>query len=100
MEHIKNESCKCYLDNKEQKAIFLVVSWSDMHVGFEEPFFVCLMNTQVKLRAQKIEGIDRNFSTTDIGQYVYCNCLFLMYWRRKFWNQSLYLHDQKFRGKI
>ena len=26
--HIKNESCKYYLGNKEQKGMFLVVSWS------------------------------------------------------------------------
>ena len=37
--HIKNESCKCYLGNDEQKAMFLVVSQSHMHFGFEHPFF-------------------------------------------------------------
>ena len=37
--HIKNESCKCYLGNKEQKAMFLVVSWSEVHFSFERTFF-------------------------------------------------------------
>ena len=35
--HIKNESLKFHLGNKEQKAIFLVVSRSDVHFGFEHP---------------------------------------------------------------
>ena len=30
---------KCYLGNKEQRAIFLVVSWSDVHVGIVAQFF-------------------------------------------------------------
>ena len=32
--HIKSESCNYYLGNKEQKAMFLVVSESDVHFGF------------------------------------------------------------------
>ena len=39
--HIKNESCRCYLGNNKQKAMFLVVSQSDAHFGFEHYFF-CL----------------------------------------------------------
>ena len=35
--HIKNESCKYYLGNKEQKAMFLVVSLSYVHFGFDQP---------------------------------------------------------------
>ena len=38
-EHIKNESCKCYLCNNKQKAMFVVVSQSDVHFTFEQPFF-------------------------------------------------------------
>ena len=34
---IKNEVCKRYLDNKEQKAMFLVASQSDVQFGFEHP---------------------------------------------------------------
>ena len=37
--HIKNESCKCYLGNKEQNSTLLVVSQSHVHFGFEHPFF-------------------------------------------------------------
>ena len=36
---IKSEVCKRYLGNKEQKAMFLVASQSDVQVGFEHPFF-------------------------------------------------------------
>ena len=32
--HIKNVSTKCYLGNKEQKAVFLVVPRSDVHFDF------------------------------------------------------------------
>ena len=37
----KNESCKRYLSNKEQKWMFLVVSRSDVHIDFDfaGPFF-------------------------------------------------------------
>ena len=27
-----------------------------------------------------------NFTSWDVWQYVYCNCLFLMLWRHSFWN--------------
>ena len=37
--HIKNEGCKCYLVNKEEKAMFLVVSQLDVYFGFELPIF-------------------------------------------------------------
>ena len=33
------------------------------------------------------------FTSWDIGQYVYCNCLLVRLWRHKFWNQS-YLSSQ------
>ena len=36
---IKNQSCKSHLRNKEQKAMSLVVSQLDVHLGFENPFF-------------------------------------------------------------
>ena len=38
--HIKNESCKWYLDNKEQKAVFLVVSRTCILV-LSTFFFAC-----------------------------------------------------------
>ena len=38
--HIRNESFKCYLGNKEQKAMFLVVFRSDVHFGFLAPIFL------------------------------------------------------------
>ena len=40
--HFKNQSCKCYLGNKEQISMFLVVSRSYVLFGFER---------QVNLRA-------------------------------------------------
>ena len=46
------------------------------------------------------------FTSWDIEQYVYCNCLFPRLWRHKFWNypylssQAVFLHDQKFKTKI
>ena len=36
---MKNVTSKCYLGNKEQKAMFLVVSRSDVHFGLEQLFF-------------------------------------------------------------
>ena len=47
--HIKNESCKCYLGNKGQKAMFLAVPRSDEHVGFERPFFARPMGREILL---------------------------------------------------
>ena len=37
----KNRSCKCYLGNKDQKAMFLIVSSSAVlfGFGFEHPLF-------------------------------------------------------------
>ena len=35
--HIKNERCKCFVGNKEQKAMFLVVSRSNLDFGFWGP---------------------------------------------------------------
>ena len=41
------------------------------------------------------------FTSWDIGQYVYCNCLLTRLWRHKFQNQpdlsnqSVFIHDQK-----
>ena len=48
---IKNKGCKCYLGNKEQKSMFLVVSRGDMQFDFEHAFF---------LRARKIGRLKRN----------------------------------------
>ena len=46
--HIKNEGCKCRLGNKEQKAMFIVASRSDMQFGFEHPFF-CVPNLYINI---------------------------------------------------
>ena len=35
MENLKNEGCKSYLGNKEKKRMFLVVSQSGAHFGYE-----------------------------------------------------------------
>ena len=45
------------------------------------------------------------FTSQNIGQYVYCNCLLTRLWRHKFWNysfpsnQAVLLHDQKNQDK-
>ena len=51
--HIKNESWKCYLGNREQKLMFLVVSRSDVHFDFEHPFFACPIGRAILLRAPR-----------------------------------------------
>ena len=65
--HIKNESCKCYLGNNEQKTMFLVVSQSDAHFSLKHPFFECPIRHARKLRARKIRHLERNLSTP-VGQ--------------------------------
>ena len=37
--NIKNEGCKCYLGNEDQKGMFLVVSQLDVHFDFGHSFF-------------------------------------------------------------
>ena len=46
----------CYLGKREQRAMFLVVSGSNVHFGFEHTFFACAIG-----RASKIK---RNLSTS------------------------------------
>ena len=58
---VKNESRKCYLGNKEQKAIFLVVSRSDVHFSIEHTFFVCSFGCAILLA--KIRHLEKNLST-------------------------------------
>ena len=58
---VKNESRKCYLGNKEQKAIFLVVSRSDVHFSIEHTFFVCSFGCAILL--VKIRHLEKNLST-------------------------------------
>ena len=50
---MKNESCKSYLGNKEQKAMFLVVFRSNVHFDFACPFFAYP------------NGLERNFSSPE-----------------------------------
>ena len=57
-EVIWNKSCKFLLEQKEQKAMFLVVSRSDVHFGFDHSFFVCPNE-----RESKIARLERNLST-------------------------------------
>ena len=60
--HIKNESCKCYLGNKEQKAMFLVVSRSDVHFGFDQPFFfACPIGRASKIARPKNRARRKKF---------------------------------------
>ena len=68
---IKNEGCKCDLGNKEQKAMFLVVSRSDVQLGYEHPFLRARSGAQVKLRAQKIGRLERNLSTPVFEKIMY-----------------------------
>ena len=58
---VKNESRKCYLGNKEQKAIFLVVSRSDLHFSIEHTFFACSFGCAILL--VKIRHLEKKLST-------------------------------------
>ena len=51
----------CYLGDKEQKAMFLVVSRSDAHFGFEG----ARSDTPVKLHVRKTGHLERNLSTPE-----------------------------------
>ena len=53
METHKNETCKCNLGNKEQKAMFSVVSRSDVHFSFEHTFFPCPIGRASKFTRPK-----------------------------------------------
>ena len=55
---IKNEDCKCYLGNKEQKAMILVVSRSDVQFVCEHSFFL-----RARSGAPKIGSLERNLSS-------------------------------------
>ena len=48
----------CYLGDEEEKAMFLVVSRSDVHFGFDQPFFL-----GKKIIWRKIGRLERNLST-------------------------------------
>ena len=63
--HIKNENCKCYLGNKDQNAMLLVLSRSDVHFGFEHPFLCARSGAQIKLLARKIGRLERNLSSPE-----------------------------------
>ena len=63
--HIKNENCKCYLGNKNQNAMLLVLSRSDVHFGFEHPFLCAWSGAQIKLLARKIGRLERNLSSPE-----------------------------------
>ena len=43
--------------------MFLVVSQSDFHLGFDHPFLRTRSGAQVKLRARKVGRLERNLST-------------------------------------
>ena len=62
--HIKNEGCKCYLDSKEQKGMFLVVSRSGVHFGFEHPFFTCPIRRASKMAREKIRAFRKKSDHT------------------------------------
>ena len=58
----KNESCKPYLGNKEQKWLLLVVSLSDLHINYYFActlFLACPIGHANKMRAQKIGRVDK-----------------------------------------
>ena len=64
MELQLNESRKPYVDNKEQKLLFLVVSQSEVHIDFDFAFPLFLqvrLRMQIKLHAQIIGRVELNF---------------------------------------
>ena len=60
LKHIKNESRKWYLDDKEQKAMFLIVSRT----------CILVLSTRFFLRARKIGRLEIKFSTSGIEDRV------------------------------
>ena len=72
--YIKTENNKCYLDNKKQEAMFLVVSWSDAHFGFGACILCAGSAVQVKLRP-------KNWVRWSKFVQAYLKWLFLKMWQ-------------------
>ena len=89
--HIKNERCKCYLCNKEQKAKFLVVSRSHVHFGFEHSLFLrARSSAQIKLRAKNLAH--RKKSVHPWNKNLHPSLMHL-YWYLSFMNIWNYSND-------
>ena len=56
-----NSHVLCYLSNKEQKAMLLVASQSEVH--FQDPFFMCLIGRASKIASTKIRATRKNLTT-------------------------------------
>ena len=56
-----NSHVLCYLSNKEQKAMFLVASQSEVH--FQDPFFMCPIGRASKIAYPKIRATRKNLTT-------------------------------------
>ena len=55
---------KCYLGNKEQREMFLVVSRSNVHFGFEHPFFASPIGRASRIARRKVGPLENNLPAT------------------------------------
>ena len=51
---LKMKVCKCCFGNKEQRAMFLVVSQSNVHFGLENSFFACPIGHACKIAKYRV----------------------------------------------
>ena len=63
--HLKWKLQAC-LGNEKQKSMFLVVSWLNVHFGFEHPILHVRAGAQVRLRARKVWRLEVNLFTPDL----------------------------------
>ena len=71
-----NKSCKSCLGNKKQKAMFLVMSWSDVHFGFDHQLFACPIGSANKIARPKSRTCTKKFSHP-LLQFVFSESLFI-----------------------
>ena len=66
------ESFKSCLGHKEQNAMVLVVSRSDLHFGFEHPFFPLLIGRTSNITRRRVGRLERKtkFSQHKVWKYL------------------------------
>ena len=93
--YIKNENHKSYLGNNEQKAMFLVVSWSDAHFSFGRLLFACPIGAQFYLRARKIGRVEENLSSPVYEKSYIKNKLFFQLYLKSYFVKTEYRKKNK-----
>ena len=71
-------SCKAFLKNQKKFGTSLLASFSVWF--FKKNISIVIFYYLTKFQCLVA------FTSWDIGQYVYCNCLLNRLWRQKFWN--------------